>query len=349
VTRSPRQLSLIACVGAGLAGCSGGTIASTACENGFELGIVDIETSADIAALPRVQRILELRIVESELEDLTGFECLESVSRLRIEENAELRSLDGISNLVDVTASNSDPFYGWDIVIRDNAQLEDLAGLGSLRSVDGSLTIESNAALVDLDTLSSLETVRVTLRISDNATLERIEGFTSYRGWPSQNDFGGKLEISHNPALRAVEFESTVDAQILEIVDNARLRDLKLSLLEHPRGYAVADNPSLEELPPAGPGVSGFHACHCYRISNNDALVSLAGLAGLDVLEELVIEGNDRLMDLQGLEQLEFALDLAVVDNPLLSTCDAEVLASRLREMNPELIAEIEGNDPACR
>lgn len=377
VTSSAVIWSLASGLLASTAGCS--APASASCEHDFNLGFVRLDTADDIAALPRVQTIVELAIVDSELEDLTGLECLTTVSKLRIDGNTRLRSLDGLDNLTRVVRIGEDePLGSWNLVIEDNPVLESLAGLAALEEVENSLSISRNEVLVTVDELASLQTVGFTLRIDSNPALERIE-LTNYRGWPAQNDFGGGLAISGNALLHTVELARVVDVQSLKISSNAALGSLELRLEEHPRMYHVIDNPLLTRLPAAGPGVSGFNAFQSHVISKNDALTSLAGLTGLDGVEELVIEDNPRLTDLHGLEQLSVALSISILGNERLASLaaldpgragaleladelkiegngrlrdrEAAALASALHELNPALVADVDGNDAAgvCR
>ena len=66
-----------------------------------ELDIVEVRTRNDVVDLPRAETIRELHIVESDLDNLSGFECLKKTEKIVIERNATLRSLEGLGGLTD--------------------------------------------------------------------------------------------------------------------------------------------------------------------------------------------------------------------------------------------------------
>lgn len=312
------------------------------CEEGF-LETARIEASSDLTELERVNHIRRLEIVGSDLETLEGLECVEWVETLRIEDNAALRDLTGLEQLVEVRpepcdeawatpdcfpylefeADGSNPPAGiGDVTIRGNASLASLTGLDALEYVTGALVIEANASLSSVTGLESLERVgfvrtfgggppdRPTgLRIEANSALASMTALASYVG-------GTRLEVRKNPALTeflpvrssgGTEFAGRAPQLILE--DLPQLPDLDGLTGWSAWRLHLLDLPLVEAIPPlfvhpdANARFMGWIV-----LERNSSLRSLGNFGDLRSLcGGIVLRGNHALETLAGLEHLEFA------------------------------------------
>jgi hypothetical protein len=100
------------------------------CENGVWEGDHNIYTDEDIDTLSGYVEITgDLAVVLSEVEDLTGLECLITVGgELVILNNDWITSVDGLNNLETIEDT---------LTIADNGGITNLDGLGSLTAING--------------------------------------------------------------------------------------------------------------------------------------------------------------------------------------------------------------------
>lgn len=307
----------------------GATVAG--CEPGV-LDVVTVRTADDVATLARVEVMTELHVIESELVDLSGFECLRQAEKIYIERNPLLESLDGIDGLIEVVGRLDDPDdnYGAELMIRENDALADVSALGSLRAVEGTLEISGNSVLAEVVDLEALELAGRELVISENRNLEIIGGLGAFTGGLHEGDaFGVFVRINDNPMLREVTFPSTtIKAEGLEVQRNPRLADLSMHLFCSPFWYTIADSPALLRLPvsvhdPSRPSPSLLCAddrTDTYSLVGVPSVTDLTALPRVTRLAKLEIRGNSGLRDLEGLEDLESVKELIVDDNPVLQS-----------------------------
>lgn len=97
-----------------------------------------------------------------------------------------------------------------DLLLRDNASLQSLAGLDSLREARG-ITISRNPALASLAGLDRLRSVQEHVSIFDNAALTSLEGLDSLRS-------AGSTVIRDNPLVPAEEV-AALEARLRELGD----------------------------------------------------------------------------------------------------------------------------------
>jgi len=106
------------------------------------------------------------------------------VYSIRIQRNAALANLDGLSSLKEAPGA---------LIIHLNDALSDVNGLSNLTTVGAWLHIAANPALTNLDGLQGLVTVG-SLGIINNATLGNLEGLSALQA-------AGNLFIEDNPLL----------------------------------------------------------------------------------------------------------------------------------------------------
>jgi hypothetical protein len=209
------------------------------------------------------------------LQTTAGLESLSEVGSLMVQRNPVLQELSGMRSLRTIeedaliegnpqlhTLGLSSLIWGGDFEVVDN---DLLGGLQGLEALEGTwyMTVRGNDSLSSLEGLESLQSATV-VTVEDNAQLEWVASLTSLADVDS-------LVFVNNPSLVALD---------LPVPD--------------PELYALVfeDNPSLTSLA----GASGVDRADIVRLSNNDALRSLAHLDALTwVGREVVVEGNAQL------------------------------------------------------
>jgi hypothetical protein len=125
----------------------------------------------DVPVLPHLGALASVAHVGDTLEidgcdalvDLTGLGAIDPLPTTRIQRNAGLLALTGLA----ATSAEG-------LVVSDNDALVDLAALGQLATIEGSLEILGNGALTSLDGLATLQLVGEELAIVDNDALVQI-------------------------------------------------------------------------------------------------------------------------------------------------------------------------------
>jgi hypothetical protein len=235
---------------------------------------------------------------------LTSFDgfAASDLGSLTIEFDDALTDLTGLDSLTTVTG---------DVVVRDNAALVSLAGLGGLQTA-GEVDIQDEPALTDLSGLASLTTVD-TFHVFDT-------GITTLAGPPlaTVDDYA----LERDSSLRNLDgFGAPAIGTWLKFYDCDALTDLAgLASLTTIDGSLVFDD--------------------------DDALTTLAGTEALRTINEsLWIENNDGLTDVSALEGVEWlGNDFIVRDNPALATADVLALGNAIDHMGGSAI--VSGNGP---
>lgn len=371
-------------------------LASTACgpeRGGAEcepgaLEVVEVRTPADVAALARVEVMAELHIVDSELVDLSGFECLRQAEKVYIERNPLLESLDGLDGLTEIVGRLDDPEddAGAELLIRGNDSLVDVSGLSGLQRVEGTLELSGNSVLAEVAGLSALELVGRDFVVSENDRLERLGGLDAFGGGTHYGEgAGGFVRISDNPVLREVVFpQHPIKAAGVEIERNPQLVDLSARLLCSPFWYAITDCPLLQDLPQSVrestpiPSLLCADRTEAYSVVGIPAISDLTALPRVQSLARLEIGANAGLAGLGGLEELQYVAELVIEDNPklasiakldvvmqgglltvesllavrnnqMLDQCEVNDFAELLLAQNDELTLDIGGNGGGCQ
>lgn len=214
---------------------------------------------------------------ESESETGGSTECKASVTNLSINDTTDPASVECLTKV------------SGDLTIGPTSELLDLAMLGELREVGGTLYIVGNLQLESLEGLAQLQKVGW-LHVRRNGNLEDLGGL-------------GKL----------------VFADRISIINN----DALISLAGLPEGLAprtldIAANDDLVDLD----GLPAFVAAESgvpidVVIGDHVALTSVAGLASCCSAQPIALElsRNHALADLHGLEPFVRFDELALIDN----------------------------------
>lgn len=185
--------------------------------------------------------------------------------------------------------------------------------------IEGYVTIEGSD-ITNLTGLSVITAIGGTLTIGVTENLETLSGLGNLQS------IGGNFAIGENSAL--------VNLSGLE------------SLTEISGNLWIFDNNNLMN-------VSGFDALvsigETISIYFNPSLDNLSGLSTLNSIGDAIyIDNNDNLGSLAGLDNIDpnSILNLLIINNDLLSTCDVESICGYLE--NPNGITEIYDNASGC-
>lgn len=307
------------------------------------LRLHDIAGLTDLGLLQgliRVMGMLELKSLD-DLESLDGLESLQEIQDdlylgtwLNADQahhgNASLRSLQGLSGLREVHDN---------VRIQLLPVLQSLDGLEQLTRIGGFLTIQQNTLLESLRGLRRLESVGGSLYLGELGSLSSLEGLEALEL------IGRSLHLSALELLEDISALAGLGGNImgLSLVANPRLVGLTglegigqiTEWLEVERCNRLADlDPLTGKLAPEMVRV---------RIWNNDALVQLSGLTGVERLVvdqdcsaqdadshycpgSLAIAYNDALTHIGGLSELtSIGGELYVAHNPELAEIDSLV------------------------
>lgn len=335
-------------------------------------GGVEIARNEESSADPQPPRrmpppiIYERSVIgdNATLIDLSGIGDLSSVeTELDIENNASLKSINGISKLASIKG----------LAIRNNPNLVELEGLNSLGAVEDSLIIEGNSKLKHVNELGNLLSIRKgSLIIVNNNELSDINGLRNIA------EIRRTLIVRNNDALTSLDLNGlrvTFKTLAVEIIDNDGLDsiagigklkgELKSIIISGNRklinlqglneiqsirhNLSIENNASLIDLK----GLNMLTKVGMsIKINSNDALKDLSGLDSVTTVGYLLeIKGNKQLTSLRGLDDLEklsaFSLignNLYVSNNGRLATCDAVSLLDRLKDKGFSGGAKICGN-----
>lgn len=247
-----------------------------------------------------------------------GLFSLTSAQSLKIDGNAILANLDGLTALTTVV-----DFF----TISNNPTLANLNGLSNFTSVAslfGNLTIDNNDALTNVDGLYAV-THLAGLHVKNNAALTDLDGLSNLPAVV----FGG-LIIENNAALTNFDALSGFQglSSDIKIINNPSLTSLNglstlvgIGHIDGPHSLEITGNASLTNLN----GLSSFEGVSFGNliISSNNALTDISGLSKLKLVgQTLVIDQNPLLTNVNGLSQLEAVNGLRIEHNNSLTNLD---------------------------
>mgnify|MGYP000091282464 CR=1 FL=1 len=168
----------------------------------------------DVEELVVVESVVQLQLTSLESTDLQFLSGLTSATRISIERNFELESLQGLENLELVNES---------IELRENTALQSLAGLSALKQVKaggtgGGMRLLQNHSLTNLDGLDSLEQASV-IDIQSNNGLESPGSF------PKLTSVGAFVFDNNDVMTTAGDYPSLKEVSFLTFRKNDVLPD----------------------------------------------------------------------------------------------------------------------------
>jgi beta-lactamase regulating signal transducer with metallopeptidase domain len=236
-----------------------------------------------------------------------------------------------VASQADVDALAGIGFIGGSLTVASSEDLN-LAPLGDLREISGTLNLWENPNLTRIDGFGCLQTVGGDLVFgdrlfgSDNDSLEQIAGFegltaiggsiivnrstalTGLGGFGSLADIGGDLLIIQNPTLESVgEFAGLARVGgMVDITNNATLTSVGgfNALTTVGEDLQLGSNVALTQI-------SGFDRLETvgsfFAIVFNTALTSIEGFSNLEAVPEgFGIENGDPALTVDGFYELEW-------------------------------------------
>lgn len=232
--------------------------------------------------------------------DLTPLRNLRRVNRLRVTDNTQLESLEGLNNI---------DFIFDSVTIERNLALENVDGLGSVNSALTSISVRENQRLLNIDGLSGISAlIRPTgynnppfIFIQQNDLLENIDGLSGITAVTNDTNIG-LFDNSFVTNLNGLEnISGTVDLIQLSLM--RRLDNIEgLSGINRVEGEISIFNCD------AIGSLVGLHNIDyvgsSFQILFNDNLDNLDPLANLDEVDGNFTIRNNSLTDFCGLQNL---------------------------------------------
>lgn len=268
---------------------------------------VTIRAAADFDKLPTTcwDLFAKLRIEGAAVTSIAKLGKLKSVDSLEIVD----------TGLIGIDTTEEIAVWGA-ITVSGNSKL---TGLGRLHIEDATelstaYVIRNNAALTSLGGLGYAKTVDGELRIADNARLSAI-------------DFGelttaASITITNNAATM-LDLGSLQTVGRIEIANNAQLTSITGSAAASIKGdLVIRGNSKLASLGSWG-GLTRLEGN--LTIDDNDALTSIGGLAGMQYVTSAVTVTNNALIDnIDAVNHLRgIGTSVTVTGNANLSNCEA--------------------------
>jgi len=286
------------------AGCQG----STSDEWSYYEGDLILSSQADFEDLCAHHNAIwngELTIAYSDVEDLSGLDCLRLVDDLSIHDNDHLVDLAGLDALMEARG---------EVSLRTNESLVSLNGLQTLTRADA-LWVYDNPSLVTLQGLDALEELQGLHlgRVEDcgefadpdcNDTGQRPVGNESLeilQGLPPHLVVTGDLDVVGHPLLVNLSGLEGVTPTSVRVYGNTGLQSLQgMQDVEELLGFEIAYNPKLADLEGLESlrRVTGVATVH-----HGDGMTSLEGLRGLEEANLLAVQDNRELVDLTALNE----------------------------------------------
>ena len=195
-----------------------------------------------------------------------------------------------------------------------------LTGLNLLTGIGENFTIEDTENLENLEGLNSLEYTGQDFHITNN------HGLSDFTGLENLQVIGGNLNIYENESMLNLAGLETLS----EIFDN----------------LWIIGNTNLVNFA----GLDGLAAIgQTISITSNSSLTSILALSSLVAIGDAIyIDNNDNLSSLAGLDNIDpnSILNLLIISNDILYTCDVESICGYLE--NPNGIIEIYSNASGC-
>ena len=274
----------------------------------------------------------------SNIDNLSGLSLLTTIDGfLQIGDydinNYSLQDLSGLDSLT---------YIGSHLVIVRMQKLKDLSGLSGITSIFGNLDILVNDSLENLTGIENITNVGGSFHIWYN------DNFASLTGLQSLICIEGRLQIVSSKIMNCTGLENLVSigGDFSLIWNELKNFDGLISLDSIHGSLSLDGNIFLNSL-------SGLDSLTFIGgnlgIVGSDSLNNLLGLQNLlSIGGGLYLHANDNLSNLSGLDSINpnSISDLAIFDNPILTTCEIQSVCEYL--VNPNGVINIHDNAAGC-
>lgn len=306
----------------------------------------------NLLGLSSIERAQIIKVQNSHIEHLHGFENLTEIQELWLNSNYSLLDFEGLEfttnigllNVIDNTSIVS--AHGLESLSQisqlnffDNTGLTDLSALAQVTQLNG-LRIAGNN-LTTLDGLDNLVNVENEIFISN----EQVINLDVFSGL---DDFTASLFLWNNGQLTDVSvFQGVSQLQDLVIVGCDQIQAFEgFEDLTQVQGlFRLGFNPQMTDLT----AFNQLNSVGSLDIYENDNLVSLDGLEALTQITEAVyLMDNPNLVDIDAIQSVapQGLQQVVISRNSSLTTCDNDFVCQVI--FDPEISEEIQGNANGC-
>ena len=317
------------------------------------LYIDEVDSVIDnLQGLSLLQTAELIKVQNTHIESLYGFENLTAVQELWLNSN---------NNLIDFSGLDFTPNIGLLNVI-DNTAINSATGLESLSEIS-QLNFFDNTNLTDISALTQITQLNG-LRIAGNnlTTLEGLNNLVSVTSeifvsneqvvnldvFSNLSDFTASVFLWNNSQLTDVSvFQGVTQLQDLVIVGCDQIQAFDgFEELEQVQGFfRLGFNPQMTDLT----AFSALNTVGSLDIYENDNLLSLDGLEALtQVTQAVYLMDNSSLVDIDAIQNVaaQGIQQVVISRNTSLTTCDNNFVCQVI--FDPEINEEIQGNANGC-
>ncbi|MEM7370063.1 MAG: T9SS type A sorting domain-containing protein [Bacteroidota bacterium] len=318
------------------------------------IGDTTLSSQAEVDAFNCVQIQGNLTISGNNIVHLDSLHMLTKVDDLIIQNNDSLTSLHGFNTILEITGNLhvednlvlltmqglqfDAAYFDGNVIVKNNASLENLDGPPFAFGVIDELEIMHNPSLMNVDGLSGVDIIGFQSEISYNDTLDNLNGLQTSKFSHSLeishnrnlktlncfnpvSSFAFDLIISHNDSLKTISgFNGLVGTQAdLTIEENLSLESITgFSNITSVGGYLeIKNNPQLDTL-------SGFSSLQSVGFELNFTNNSLGSFTGFSPLSSVglgvSIANNSSLSNINNLSNLQSAHSIYIGGNPMLTS-----------------------------
>ncbi|CAI0421111.1 unnamed protein product [Linum tenue] len=253
--------------------------------NSLVVSCMQLETLPDLANL---SNLIELRLRSVQVDEIHGVGQLKMLEAFAISDAPNLKSLDGLENLV--------------LLQRLTVVYCDLCGLTKLTNMD----IIGCTKVTEVMGLERLESL-VRLKLNDCASIVRLPDLSALKNLTLLN-ISGCTQLTEVTGLESLES--------LQVLAMSRCKSVSklpdLSILEYLRYLNISKCTQLKEVI----GVERLEWLELLAMSQCKSIKQLPDLSGLKYLKHLDIRQCRRLTEIKGLQELK-SLEVLGVHDPI--------------------------------
>ena len=274
----------------------------------------------NLTGLGTAEDAIELKIINSAVEDLSMFNNMQQIDRLWLLDLPNLISITGFNglesftgairmenlpNLITLNAFNSITILHYGLSIENLPSLVSLEGFNSLTNISNNgFIIKNNVNLESINGFENLTTIDGGFLVMDCENLQNLGDFTSLSAIP------GGLTLKNLPSLANItalsQLNSIGNSWVGMKIENCE----NLISLEGLNNLVNLDGPlflkdlnNLQSISALGNAQMNANENYIQLINLNN-LLSLSGLNNVQTLHTLTLDGLNSLTNLEGLNNL---------------------------------------------